>query len=101
MSDENILPEDVQDFVKSTAEKKVIIRDVNSFKEVKPGDQVIRHFYGILMTLVVESVDDEIIHTVAGYMFYRDTGFEYDPEIGLTKENNLTCSWLINYIPKS
>lgn len=70
-----------------------------SLKDVKPGDVIVRDFYGIKINLTVEKIEDGIVYTIGGWTFYQDTGLEYDPELGLTKENNLTCSWIVQIIP--
>lgn len=102
------LPDDFIEMVKQTVEPVAVTRAVDSFLEVKPGDIIVRHFYGTELELVVSRIDDDIIYTKFGddddyisdeesWMFYRDTGFEYDPELGATKENNFTFSWLVSY----
>jgi hypothetical protein len=73
----------------------MIIESDGDFTHVRPGDTVIREFFGQQFELTVAHVDDELIHTTGGWQFDRRTGFEDDPELGLGWRFGVTISRLV------
>lgn len=71
------------------------LESYGDFTDVRPGDTVVREFYGQHMRLQVERIDDELIHTTSGHQFDRRTGFEDDPELGCGWRFGVTISRLI------
>jgi len=76
------------------------IESAGDFTHVRPGDTVVREFYGMLTTLVVTEIDDELIYTGEGWWtFDRRTGFEHDPELGVGWRFGVTISRLVSSQP--
>lgn len=70
------------------------------FSDVQVGDTVVRMLAGIVrMEMKVVLVSDKFIYTGspddAGWKFERNTGFEYDPEIGSGTEFGSVASFLV------
>lgn len=69
--------------------------EAQDFSDLKEGDEVTRLLAGVVpMTMVVESVDDTLIHMKGGWTFDRKTGFEEDEELGFGVKFGYTGSFL-------
>lgn len=82
------------DILKNSAQPTSIQLE-GPFDYLKPGDIVHRYMYGLVHTVTVESVDDELVHAVGGWTFDVQTGLEEDPEIGIGKTTGIFSTWLI------
>lgn len=73
------------------------MRPQGSFDYVRPGDMVRRMLAGTIpMDLLVEKVDDRLIHCHGGWTFDIATGIEEDPEIGWGLAFGVTGSFLVH-----
>jgi hypothetical protein len=72
--------------------------NMRNFYDVKAGDVVKRMLAGsVPMELMVESVDDTLIHCKGGWTFGRETGAEEDEDLQWGKKYGRTGSFLVGY----
>jgi len=70
---------------------------MGTFVYIQPGDTVRRMLAGTIpMDLVVDAVDERLIHCRGGWMFDRETGVEEDPEIGWGLAFGVSGSFLVH-----
>lgn len=68
-----------------------------TFDYIRPGDTVRRLLAGTIpMDLVVDAVDERLIHCRGGWMFDRETGVEEDPDIRWGFAFGVTGSFLVH-----